>query len=308
MESKQFEKAKAHSDDAMNNLADTMANEGCTSGRIFDIRAIVVPGGWVDTSPVLCHQPLDYLTKLTMRARIQAPTDTLKFRSFSDRWTVTIGNMFGVVLDPGSHIGGIWNLTIPEGLKEVLWKEMNGAQVLDHRYYGMGLPKSALGRFCICGEEMSLQRILISCEAYKLQPLLETLIDILREIPPNIPFKTLHLDEWGHSPWYPLLALKELEENALLIFKGRKATIEALRRTRQKREWIIGNYYWAIWKWRMKEIHEEKFKFVPWLCGSLMKGLLLLPVPTHLLVTDTEADDKGESSSARIRFTDSAYR
>ena len=25
---------------------------------------------------------------------------------------------------------------IPEGMKEVLWKEMNGAQVLGHRYYG----------------------------------------------------------------------------------------------------------------------------------------------------------------------------
>jgi len=46
-----------------------------------------------------------------------------------------LGNMFRVVLDPGNHIYKVWGLSIPEGLKEVLWKEMNSAQVLGHRYY-----------------------------------------------------------------------------------------------------------------------------------------------------------------------------
>jgi len=91
-----------------------------------------------------------------MRAMVQTPTDTIKFGAFSDRRTVTIGNMFGVVLDPGHHIGKVWRLAIPEGLKEVLWKEMNGALVLGHRYYGTGLPKSDMGWFCTCGDEMSL--------------------------------------------------------------------------------------------------------------------------------------------------------
>jgi len=278
-----FEKAKAHSDDNMNNLADALANEGRKTGRIFSIDTIQIPAGWVDTSPVLCHQPLDFLTKLTVWASVQSPTVTLKFGAFSDRWTVTIGNLFGKVLDPGSHIGNVWGLTIPEGLKEVLWKEMNSAQVLGHRYYGTGLTKSDMGRSCACGEEMSLQHILLGCDAYKLQPLLDVLTDVLHSISPSSSFKTLHPDEWGHSPWYPLLALKEIEESALPIFKGRKATLKALKKSRQRREWIIGNYYWALWKWCMKEIHEEKFKFVPRFCADHLRGILLTPVPAHLL-------------------------
>ena len=144
-----FVKAKANGNDTMNNLADALANEGRTSGRIFNIRTIAILAGWVDVPPVLCHQPLDYLTRLAVRARIQAPTDTIKFGTFSDRWVITIRNMFSVVLDLGSHIGKVWSLTIPGGLKEVLWKEMNRAQVLGHRYYGTRMAKSDLaGSVC----------------------------------------------------------------------------------------------------------------------------------------------------------------
>jgi len=63
-------KAKAHDTDIMNNRADALANEGRKDGRVFDISAIRVPTGWVDASPVLCHQPLDYLTKLSVRAMV----------------------------------------------------------------------------------------------------------------------------------------------------------------------------------------------------------------------------------------------
>jgi len=301
-------KAKAHGDNALNNLADALANEGRTTGRTFDISKISIPAGWVDMSPVLGHQPLNYLTRLTMRARVQAPATTLKFTTFSDRWSVSIGNMFGIVLDPGSHIGKVWNLTIPEGLKEVLWKEMNGAQVLGHRYYSTRQAKSDMGRFCVCGGEMSLQHILLGCEAYRLQPLLEILMDTLREVSPATSFKTLQPDAWGHSPWYPLLALKELEKNTLPIFKGRKKILKALKKTRQKREWIIGNYYWALWKWHMKEIHEDRFKFIPWLCGSLLKEKLLSPVPTHLLAQEGENIGNNRPTDARVRLTDGAFR
>ena len=286
-----FVKAKAHSSDNMNNLADALANKGRMTGQVFNIGTIRLPAGWVDTSPVLCHQPLDFLTKLAVRASIQSPTTTLKFGIFSDRWTVTISILFDVVLDPGSHIGNVWKLTIPEGMKEVLWKEMNSVQVLGHRYYGTGLAKSDMARFCACGEEMSLQHILLGCGTYKLQPLMDVLTDILQSISPSSSFRTLHPDEWGHSPWYPLLALKEIEENALPIFKGRKVTLKALKKSRQRREWVIGNYYWALWKWRMKEIHEEKFKFMPQLCADLLRGALLTPVPAHLLRVSGDGED-----------------
>ena len=52
------------------------------------------------------------------------------------------------------------------------------------------------------------------------------LMDVLREVSPATSFKTLQPDAWGHSPWYPLLALKELEENALPISKGERESLK----------------------------------------------------------------------------------
>ena len=198
-----FEKAKAHEDDVMNNLADKLANEGRVKGRVLDIGSLTVPDGWVDTAPVLCHQPLDFLTKLVVRARVGAPARTLKFEAFSDRWMVTLGQMFGVVLDPGNYIKEVWHLTVPEGLKEVLWKEMNGAQVLGHRYHGHGHERSDMGRFCLCGLEMTLGHILLGCDVYRLQPLMAVLLAALGALHPGSSFKTLSPDSWGASPWYP---------------------------------------------------------------------------------------------------------
>jgi len=286
-----FEKAKAHGDDAMNNLADKLANEGRVKGRPLDISSLTVPSGWVDTAPVLCHQPLDYLTKLVVRARMGAPAKTLKFEAFSDRWMVTLGNMFGVVLDPGNYIRKVWSLTIPEGMKEVLWKEMNGAQVLGHRYYGQGHAKSDMGRICLCGMEMTLGHILLGCSAYVLDPLLTSLLTVLDALHPKCSFKTLAPDSWGASPWFPLIALGALEEAAYPIVKGRKGILKSLKKSRQQREWIIGNYYWALWKWRMKEIHDADFKFVPANCVTLLLDTLSTPVPAHMLRQKAAGED-----------------
>jgi len=96
------------------------------------------------------------MTKLVVQYRITVPTSTIKFGSFSDRWVVMIGTMFNKVLDPGNHVRNVWNISVPEGLKEVLWKEMNGALVIGHRYYGTKNKKSDMGRICWCGIEMSL--------------------------------------------------------------------------------------------------------------------------------------------------------
>jgi len=288
-----FEKAKAHGDDVMNNLADKLANEGRAKGRLLDVGSLTVPSGWVDTAPVLCHQPLDYLTKLVVCARIGAPAKTLKFEAFSDRWMVTLGHMFGVVLDPGNYIGKVWSLTIPEGMKEVLWKEMNRAQVLGHRYYGQGHTKSDMGRLCLCGMEMTLGHILLGCSAYMLHPLMTSLLTVLDALHPKSNFKTLYPDSWGASPWFPLLALGALEEAAYPIVKGRKGILKSLKKSRQQREWIIGNYYWALWKWRMKEIHDAGFKFVPVNCVASLLNTLSTPVPAHMLKR-AAADEDGK--------------
>jgi len=283
-----FEKAKAHGDDVMNNLTDKLANEGRTKGRVLDVGSLTIPDGWVDTALVLCHQPLDYLTKLIVRARVGVPAKTLKFEAFSDRWMVTLGQMFGVVLDPGNYIEEVWHLAIPEGMKEVLWKEMNRAQVLGHRYHGQGHERSDMGRFCLCGLEMTLGHILLGCDAYKLQPLMTILLTALGVLHPSSSFKTLSPDSWGMSPWYPLLALGSLEEIAYPIVKGRKKILKKLKKSRQRREWMIGNYYWALWKWRMKEIHDTGFTFVPANCVASLHDMLAAPVPAHLLTRGAE--------------------
>ena len=228
----------------------------------------------VDVAPVLCHQPLDYLTQLVVHNRIPAPAGTNKFGRFLDRWTVVIGTLFDKVLDPGSHIKKVWSITMPEGLKEVFWKEMNGTLVLGHRYYSTKKEKSDMGRMCPCGQEMSLGHILLSCTRYNLQPLFTVLEDALLVVSPKSAFRTLHPDEWGSSPWYPILALHAIEEAALPIFKGRKRMLKELKLSRPKREWLIGTYYWMLWKWRMKEIHKDDFKFVPFLCATSLKEAL----------------------------------
>jgi len=216
-----------------------------------------------------------------------------------------IRTLFDRVLDPGNHIGNIWKLSIPEGLKEVLWKEMNSALVLGHRYYSTKGKKSDMGRVCPCSVEMSLGHILLGCNTYKLQPLLTVLMDALLLVPPKSSFRTLHPDEWGSSPWYPLLALKTLEETALPIFKGRKKVLRELKASRQKREWIIGSYYWSLWKWRMKEIHDDKFKFIPFLCTGLLKEALMI----HYLITVNKEPDRSadRAPTVKARLTDNAY-
>jgi len=293
-----FVKAKAHGDDIMNNLADALANEGRTKGRPLDISLLTVPDGWIDTTPVLCHQPLDYLTKMVVRTRVGAPAKTLKFEAFSDRWMVTLGHMFGVVLDPGNYIEKVWRLSIPEGMKEVLWKEMNGAQVLGHRYYGQGHVRSEMGRYCPCGLELTLGHILLGCDVYRLQPLMAVLLAALGGLHPGSSFKTLSPDSWGASPWYPILALRSLEETAYPIVKGRKKILKKLKKSRQRREWIIGNYYWALWKWRMKEIHDTNFNFVPANCVASLRDTLAMLVPAHLMARQAEDESSEEPPGA----------
>lgn len=224
-----FVKAKAHGDDINNNVADRLANKGRISGQVLDISALQVPPGWVDTAPVLCHQPLDYLTRLVVRNRILAPTRTNKFGKFSDRWTVMISTLFDIVLDPGKHIGGVWHLTIPEGLKEVLWKEMNDALVLGNKYFGTKYEKSDMGRTCPCGHVMSLGHILLGCSKYDLQPLLTTLLDALKTVSPVSMFRTLHPDEWGLPHGTHCWLCMQLRSSHSLYSRGGKRYSKLLR-------------------------------------------------------------------------------
>jgi len=254
-----FLKTKAHADDENNNLADFLANEGRLNGRPMDVGRLRVPPGWVDDPPVLCHQPLDYLTKLVVRHRVPAPSGTLQFTRFSDRWTVTMYNHFGIILDPGHYIANVWKINVPQKLRETLWKEMNDTLVLGHRYHG----KSDLGRWCKCGTILSLDHILVGCTRYKLGDLQAVLLECLRKVSPKLPTRSLNPDEWGRSPWYPLLALRRVEQDSFRPSRALQRPNEAFSLSRPVREWLIGTYFWHLWKWRMKEIHDASFTFIP---------------------------------------------
>jgi len=145
---------------------------------------------------------------------------------------------------------------------------------------------------------VDLGHILVGCEAYVLKPLMEVLLLALGALHPSSSFKTLSPDSWGASPWYPLLALGSLEELAYPIVKGRKKILKGLKKSRQWRVWMIGAYYWALWRWRMKEIHDTSFNFIPANCVTSLQDTLALPVPKHLLAQTIEDGDSGEIPDA----------
>jgi len=265
-----FVKAKAHADDRLNNLADFLANRGRVHGRRMDLSRLVAPAGWVDAAPVLAHQPLDFLTKLVVRHAVPPPTATLRFTRFSDRWVVAMGGLFGLVLDPGLYVSNVWKVNIPEPLREVLWREMNGTQVLGVNYHG----KSDQGRRCRCGATMSLDHILLGCYRYDVAPLRAVLLTHLAKVSPPVFCRSLRPDEWHPSPWYPLIALQRIERGVVRPSKALGDPGRSLSSTRPAREWLIGTYFWLLWRWRMKDIHDDSFLFVPQLLTTALDGAL----------------------------------
>jgi len=268
-----FLKAKAHGEDVYNNEADLLANEGRRAGRPFDLASLVTPDGWVDDCPVLAHQPVDVLTRMVVRATTVAPILRYTFSSFSDRWTVAIATSFGVLLDPSRYAAGIWKLNIPVGFKETIWREMNSGQAIGRHFFG----KQDSGWRCSCGVVLSMDHILLGCRAYDLSDLQEVLVAVLKAYTPPFFLRSLRPLDWHPSPWYPLIALGGLEDVPI------KATVEhpkpstSLLNSRPKREWIIGSYLWQVWKWRMKDIHEAGFIFIPHRHVDALKRVLLEP-------------------------------
>jgi len=268
-----FLKAKAHGDDEYNNEADHLANEGRRVGRLFSLDSLVVPSGWVDVHPVLAHQPVDVLTRMVVRTTTVAPILRHTFSTFSDRWTVTIANTFGVLLDPSEYAAGIWKLTIPVGFKETIWREMNSGQAIGRHFFG----KQDSGWQCSCGVILSMDHILQGCGSYDLSLLQDVLVDALKAHTPPFFLRSLRPLDWHPSPWYPLIALRGIEDVPIKATKDHLKPSKTLSDSRPKREWIIGSYLWQVWKWRMKDIHEPDFFFVPHRHVGSLKRVLLEP-------------------------------
>jgi len=131
------------------------------------------------------------------------------------------------------------------------------------------------------------------------------LLDSLQKVSPPASLKTLHPDEWGSSPWYLLLVLQALEHNVMRPFKGMKAVVKKLKDSRPQREWMISSFFWALWKWHMKEIHDDKFRFVPMSCADSLQRILSKPCPEH--DTKRSMEDKAQAPAAKARLMDGAY-
>jgi len=255
----EFVKAKAHRDDVWNNRADSLANEGQVSGRPYNLWSLVTPDGWIDHQPVLAHQPLSYLTRLIVRDTVLPPLTRHKAGPFCDRWVVSMARIFGMYLDVDAYAPQVWRINVPLGFKETMWREMNQAQAIGHQYHG----QHELMKTCPCGQELSLDHILMGCIRYNLSGLEQVMHDRLREISPKVWHKSLHPDTWKPSPWYPLLALKQVEQNSVKPSRTLLKPNEVFSKSRSAREWVIGLYFWTVWKWRMAEANEPDFRFLP---------------------------------------------
>jgi len=266
----EFAKAKAHGDDTWNNRADALANEGRVSGRPYDLWTLVTPDGWVDHQPVLAHQPLPYLTKLLVRENVLHPLARWKARPFCDRWVVSMARIFEMYLDVDTYAPRVWKINVPLGFKETLWREMHRAQAIRHCYRG----ERELMRTCPCGQELSLDHILMGCARYNLSGLERVMHDRLREVSPRIWHKSLHPDSWKPSPWYPLLALERVEQGSIKPSRVLPKPDKAFSESRSAREWVIGLYFWTLWKWWMAEANEPDFRFVPTRLENNLRDIL----------------------------------
>jgi len=213
--------------------------------------------GWTDHAPMLGGTPLDTLTKQVVRHRTNPPLSEAKCTPFLEAWSACLLEMTGITLDAGLHAPRVWKLNIPTRLRELLWKDMTRSLPIGATWFG----PLERGRTCSCGAILTLLHVWTSCATHDLTPLLQTLRDHLPALPPTAP-------AWTH-PWYPLLALRELE-NARRV--GKKAAKE-LRKSRPEREWAIGSYLWLLWTNRMKEVHGKGYA-PPWgLCAALEAAL-----------------------------------
>ena len=246
-----FSWVKGHSSDHMNYLADALANEGRINGRELSLDSLRPPPGWVDVSPVLNGAPLHDITSSLSSALVPTPLTSDKFRDFRSRWYWFFHSVFSRCLDFGLYFSHIWSANIPAGFRNLIWKDSSAALPIGHRYHG---PLDEM-RVCPCSCPLSLSHILSGCAAFPVSPLfLDILLPRLRELAPSVSFRTMFPDEWSSRDglcWFPLLCLKSLEYSGTS-----RAARRRLNSSRSDREWAIGSFLWAIWKYRMKLIHE----------------------------------------------------
>ena len=205
-----FVKATAHGHDAFNNTADFLANEGRLSGRPFSLSDLIVPSGWVCTSPVLLNTSLAFITHSAVRFLIKPAVLSHKLNPMADKWTYFFGHSFNTKLDIALYIPHLWKLCAPPGLGELLWKSLFGTLPLGRSWHScsqMGLD------FCPCGhcDPMDLFHIFMGCSFFPVAPLYSlVLCPALSEASEKTFHRSVDPEGWFRLWWFPILCFKRL--------------------------------------------------------------------------------------------------
>ena len=250
-----FSWVKGHSGVYGNKRADKAAALGVKHSHFyFSVMQPLLDPGWVDSAPVLNHQPLSHLTYLVVRDSVPPPLLGPKFAAFCLEWLTYFHEVFDTQVNLLRHFQSLWTVNIPPGLWELLWKYAAGSLPLGLQWHGT----SDLGRTCRCGSMMSLSHIWAGCPAHDLTPLFD-LLDSKMHLLESGSLKSLWPCNWPAPFWFPLIALKPLESQSSILVHVRRR----LGRSRQAREWALGSWFWYVWKQHMKEVMEPAYHFLP---------------------------------------------
>ena len=256
-----FKWTKAHARDEMNNRVDLLAKRGLLpESTPLDITSLSPSPGWTDNGPVLNNQSLALITDAII-SQSTTPFRSHKFYPFYSQWHAWMDLTFQSELDPVLFIPSVWNINIPVGLRELLYKHMSSSLPLGKSWHG----KLHLGQVCRCGSDMLLDHIWASCPAYDLSPLLLILYSRFMHLyrGPGLSTKPW---KWPNPLWLPILSFKALDNHPSLPIPARRR----IGKSRAKREWAVGAFVWFIWKQRMKEVHDPTYRFILELhCDSL---------------------------------------
>jgi len=234
---------KAHAGHHLNKVADKAAKAALTSTNSIDLPSLRTPPGWVDTAPSLGGKSLVSLTRCIIRDCTTPPLSEPRCAPFLTEWATHMLGMSGLTLDARLHAPHVWKLNVPPRLRKLLWKDMTGSLPIGHSWHG----NMEQGRTCQCSTTLSLTHVWTGCRLHALLPL-------IHELQSHLPAPPGWAPPWGH-PWFPLLALKELESTCLV---GKKEA-KRLKANRPDREWVIGSYLWLVWTNKMREVHSEGY-------------------------------------------------